>query len=68
VVKSLFSAILVGNRKASLEARRHREEKKKYKCSVYFVHGNTVAKKNATVSWRGKQPEGGEVFHPPLSL
>ena len=45
MVKSLFSAILVGNRKASLEARRHREEKKKYKCSVYFVHGNTVAKK-----------------------
>jgi hypothetical protein len=26
--------------------------RRKSKCGVYFVHGNTVAKINATVSWR----------------
>ena len=37
-------------------------QRRKCKCGVYFVHGNTVAKINATVSWRGKQPERGEVL------
>jgi len=32
----------------SWKTRRHRESK----CGVYFVHRNTVAKINATVSWR----------------
>jgi hypothetical protein len=37
----------------SSSSQRHREEKnEKRKCGVYFVHGNTVAIINATVSWR----------------
>jgi len=35
------------------------EKKEKYKCRVYFAHGNTVAKINATVSWSGKHLGGG---------
>jgi hypothetical protein len=31
-------------------ARGTETQRRKYKCGVYFVHGNTVAKINATVS------------------